>query len=188
MIKQTDRNLPAHISLDYYDDYMHIQQVWFSIATLLQSVFLLIWVGGIAYGLSFMIDDLSDQGGMISILIPLIFVVGFLAAAYSIAAKWVNKTDIFVAKELMEIKIGPIFWFGNMRLDTKDIKRFYVQEKLSNSRNGRRRRTVTYDVRYMKQSGTSYALLKDLSSFDAAQFIVQKIADYLGMETTVEMQ
>lgn len=178
MIDGRKSNLPDKISLDYYDDYMHIRKTWFGIGTIFQSIFALIWVGGMLFGMSFAIRGAGTEVGLVRWLIPIVMAGIVIYVSYSILANWFNKTDIFVSQSLMEIKIGPVPWVGNQRLKVENIARFYSKIRLSGKK---RHKTAHYELRFVTHKGKDKSLIDDIETIEAAEFIEREITQYLGM-------
>lgn len=171
-------NMPRQWTLTNYDEYIHMQKTWFGASTIFMSVFFAIWVGAAIYMFGLMGNNFSRMDGAFGLIIPVVFGLATLGFAYANVANYFNKTDIFVSADLMEIKIGPMPWPGNKRLETKNIVEFYVKTVVSGSGN---KRSVDYQIWYRREDGKRLKFLSGFSYPETAEFIERKLEDYLGL-------
>lgn len=168
--------LPNRVSVDFYDEYMHISRRWWGLST----VFLLVFMGFWVFIVSFVFENaFSGSPKGISILFSIIFGLASCSLVYSTTANLLNKTDIFVSQQRMEIKISPIPWRGNKKVLMDDIEQFYVKTRVTGPRN--KRRTV-HELRYIERNGVDYKLLEGFGSKQNLQFVERQIEKYLGIK------
>lgn len=172
-------NLPNNMTVNYYDDYMHIQKTWYSIGTIFLTVFMVAWVGGTLFVFSSLWEELGESSITIALLMPLAFGVATICMIYACLAMWLNKTDIFVSQKLMEVRMGPVPWWGQFKRQTSDIVQFYVKKIITKNKNST---TITYNVMFKSEDGTVKKLTGGLDSYEKAHFIEQKVEHYLGIE------
>lgn len=177
MVNEMQNNLPKRMKIDYFDDYMHIQKKWVGQSTLIIGLLFLVWVGVFLRTFKLVAEGIRD-GDLPLILLALLFAVGAALLAYFLVANWLNKTDIFVNKYLIEIRISPMPWRGNMQLDTADIKEFFVERHVAGSE---KKRKVTFAVLFRQNNDKTTNLVSGLESQDQALFIEKRIENYLGM-------
>lgn len=177
MSQNSDGELPKQISIDYYDDYMHICRKWFGFPIMLMSGFMVFWIG-IQFFTYFLITGEFGDATVIIYSFGAIFLLIDVFLFYLLAAGWMNKTDIFVNKQLMEIKHSPVPWMGNKKLDATTLTQFYVHKSVATNDG---RTTVTYEVHYLQKGQQSAKLIAGLAEREQAVFIEQKIENYLGI-------
>lgn len=172
-----DFDLPKQIAVDYYDDYMHVCYKWRSkgiIGMTIGTVIFMIIVGAM-YGANF--DGFNRNLALIAFIS--VFIAGAIFTVYYTIAHWFNKTDIFVNNGQMEVKIGPFPWYGNIKLQTNNITQFYTKRIVKRSKEKQR---VSYEVRYILTNKTDKKLLAGLAARVQAEYIEQKIEQYLGIK------
>ncbi|MGL1921446.1 MAG: hypothetical protein OCD03_10525 [Hyphomicrobiales bacterium] len=172
------QKLPEKLTIDYYDDYMHIQKKWFTLGTLLLTGLLVIWMGIFWRVMIAMAPNFNDIKLSIAIILPVSFLMISLFLIYACAASWLNKTDIFVSQSLMEVRIGPLPWRGNLKATTEQIEQFYIVKKITKNKNTTK---IRFTVMF-KAIERERALIKGIEIFENAKFIEQKIEQYLGIE------
>ena len=178
MAEEMQSHLPKRMSIEYYEAYMHIQKKWLGLPTIIMGILLLVWV--MVFFRTFnLIGTGVNEGEFFLTLMPIVFGCGAVLLAYFLLANWLNKTDIFVSDDLMEIKIGPIPWRGNVKLETANIKQIFIQKQVAGSE---KKRKVTYAVLINNQNGKVVKLVGGLEGQDQALFIEQRIENYLGMD------
>lgn len=177
MVEEMQNDLPKRMFIEYHQAYMHIQKKWLGLSTIVMAILLLLWL--VVFFRTFnLIANGFNEGRFFLIMMPVMFAAGGVLLAYFFVANWLNKTDIFVSNDLMEIKIGPIPWRGNMKLETAHIKQIFIQKQVAGHE---KKRKITYAVLFNHQNGKVVKLIGGLESQDQALFIEQRIEDYLGM-------
>ncbi|MBL1241724.1 MAG: hypothetical protein COB13_007725 [OCS116 cluster bacterium] len=179
MQNEQTETLPAHMSIDYYDQYMHIQKKWFGIGTIILTVFLVIWISTFAALLAFADDELFDSIGGVTYILPLCFITMNGYMLYTCVALWLNVTDIFVSQDLMEVKIGPLPWRGNLRRETASIKQFYIKKRVIRSKSSTK---INFDVHFKENDDSDHVLVKGFEKHEVALFIERKVEQYLGIK------
>lgn len=172
-----DFDLPRQLSVDYYDDYMHVCYKWRSRGMIGMTIFTVIFViiVGTMYRENF--DAFNRKLALIAFIA--VFIAGAAFIVYYTIAHWFNKTDIFVNKGQMEVKIGPFPWYGNIKLQTNNITQFYNKRIVKGSREKRR---VSFQVRYILANQTDKKLISGLPTRAQAEYIERKIEQYLGIK------
>lgn len=102
-----------------------------------------------------------------------------LFVAYLALAGFLNSTVIRVGLGEIEVKHGPLPWFGNRRLETVSIAQLYSKEVVSRSR---RSTSVSHEVHLATRDGRHIKLLSGLESSEQALYLEQEIERYLGIK------
>ncbi|MBL1241725.1 MAG: hypothetical protein COB13_007730 [OCS116 cluster bacterium] len=168
--------LPRHVSIDFYDDYMHIKKRWRGISTIFLTIFSLIWLYGVTL---FTIDIFSHEPEAMNMLIGLFLAVMSWFIFYSTLSNWVNSTDVFVSKNVVEIKFGPVFWPGNKRFELDDVKQFYVKTRITSSAKSRQ---VSYQLRFIEKNDNDMVLIEGSAIKEYLLFVEQEIEKHLGIK------
>lgn len=170
-------NLPPQITIDQYDDYMHIRRKWRGFQTIMMAISAVVWFVIVAVMYFENVEAVYNNMGF------MLFILGFAVLGvfqiYLTLAFWLNKTDIFISTDLMEIKIGPVPWYGNKKLKTLGIKQFFTKKKISGSRE---KRSVSFEVHYIDAEGQDKKLVTGLPFSQHAELIERKIEQYLGIK------
>lgn len=181
-------NLPKGLKVDFYDEYMHIQKIWFTKTVLFIMLLFVIWLAGAVYmfaqeDVRLFVESIIGDGVLTSVL-PIVLGLVFVTIIYSMVAMLVNKTHIFVSKDLMEVKIKPLIWFGRFKLASADIKKLLIVEHTRQNPNNLNKYKPTYEVHLVKLSGRARKIIIGLQQ-NEAKVIKANIEDYLGLETEV---
>lgn len=175
---KTEIRLPKGFELNYFDEYMQITRVWHGLQTYALLLFALIF-NGLWIGNGF-VEILFSERDLLTKLSSLIFPLIGLGVLYFTIATWLNKTQIYVSKNSIEVKHKPVPWFGNKRIKADNIEQFFVEEKLKGSSNGNRR--YSYSVLGLTSENVQVKLISGLEFQDQARYIEKTIEDYLGIE------
>lgn len=178
MGNEMHNDLPKRMKIDYYDDYMHIQKKWMGQSTLIIGLLCLAWAAVFVRTYKIIAQGINS-GDVPLIMLAILFAAGAVLLGYFLVANWLNKTDIFVNKQLIEIKISPVPWRGNMRLNAAKIEEFSVEKHVAGSE---KKRKVTYAVLFRQNNDKITKLVSGLENKDQALFIEQKIENYLGLK------
>lgn len=123
-------------------------------------------------------NPVSEEG-----LVFLFFVVMGVCVAYYAAAGWLNRTHIVVSRDKITVRHEPVPWLGNFEMKVSNVKELYTKEQSHTyRRNFFTRTTYTYDVDVATRAGRTVKLAHDLKKPEQADFIVQQIERYLGIE------
>ena len=186
MLGTTDVNgetdLPKGFEINYFDKYMHIIRHWHGFGTFSLILGTLVF-NGVWIANDFWSVLMSDRELLLR-LFSLTFIVIGAVLPYFVIASWLNKTNIYVSKEAIEIKHEPIPWLGNKRIETKNIKQLFVREKGGNSQSmtSTSNKPPRYSVVAITYDEQPFNLIKGLPRSNQAFFIEQKIEKYLGIQ------
>lgn len=173
-----DLRLPRGFELNYFDEYMQITRVWHGFKTYLILLVALTFNG--VWITSGFVEILLGERELLLKLFALVFIVLGLGLLYLTIATWLNKTQIYVSKNNIEIKHQPIPWLGNKRIETNNIKQLFVKKVYRGSSNNNRR--YTYNVAGITSENKQFKLISGLEYDYYARFIEKKIEDYLGID------
>lgn len=172
--------MPKKITLETYDDYMHMIISWFGIKTIAATLMAIVTIGA-SYILFFADSSnvaISASPLMIK-LFPWISAISGAGILYFMLTTWFNKTHIIVSQNTIEIQHKPLPWFGNKKLETKNIKQLYVKEWMSTSTSSHRK--SSYYLHVISIDEDDITLMK-LEKKEQAYFIEQQIEKYLGIK------
>lgn len=176
----SELNLPKKFTLKLYDEYMHITLSWFGAKTVAAT---LIAVSSIGFTYFLFFSNSSNMtitaSPLMITLLPWISTISAVGISYYTLTTWLNKTHIFVSKSAIEVKSKPLPWFGNRRLETKNVKQLYSKEVISTSTSSNR--SSSYDLQVISFDEDEIILL-NVEESGQALFIEQQIEKYLGIE------
>jgi len=176
--KITELDLPNKLTLNLYDDYMHMTLSWFGVKTVTATL-IAVFVIGTSYMLFFS-GSMTMTGSPLMIkLLPWISAISVTGILYYMLTTWLNKTHIFVSENAIEVKNRPLPWFGNKRLETKNIKQLYTKEVISTSTSSNR--SSSYDLHIVSLDEDDVTLM-NVDKSEQALFIEQQIEKYLGIK------
>jgi len=171
--------LPKKLTLDLYDEYMHITMSWFGNKTFKATLFAAFYIGFLL--VFFTSDSMSATGHPLAIkLMPWIMPIFGAGLLYFALTTWLNKTHIFVSQNAIEVKHQPLPWVGNKRLETKKIKQLYSKREISSS-SSNNRTSVHFSLHVISFDEEDLTLLKVENSTQAL-FLEQEIEKYLGIK------
>ena len=158
---------------------LNISYRWMACQAYFLIFFCLVWNGFLVtwYSIAF------STGELIMVLFPIIHVAVGVGLTYYTICLFINRTYIQVNRNEISIRFAPLPWLGAKKIDAQDITQFYVKEKKSSSKNGT---NYTYQLWYKNSSGIDkkFAAGPAISSSEDAQFLEQKIENFLGIQDT----
>lgn len=173
-IARPEVELPKRFAIERANQTLTITWRWFSPAALGLLFFAVFWNG-------FMIVwhtlALSSGAWFMSVFGLLHTGVGVFLA-YWVAAKLMNRTTIYVSKDWIQVRLGPIPWSGRQDLEREGIRQLFCKEKVKRGKNGT---TETYQIEVVLGGNLRKTLVKGLESADQAIFVEQQIEKYLGL-------
>ena len=175
---KTDITLPKGFELNYFDEYMQITRVWHGVQTYFLLLFALIF-NGVWIGNGF-VEILFSERELLPKLFSLVFVFLGLGLLYFTVATWLNKTQIYVSKNSIEVKHQPVPWLGSKKIKAGTIEQLFVEEKYKGSSNNNPR--YTYNVLGLTSENMQLKLIAGLEFRDHARFIEKTIEDYLRIK------
>ncbi len=166
---------PANVQIEQDGTELRLTRRWFGPVFIFLALFAVFWNGFMAvwFGMA-----------IISRLWPMALFgtlhasIGLFVAYYAIAG-FVNSTVVRVGMGEIEVRHGPLPWFGNRRLETASIAQLYVKEVLRRQRRGS---SLTYEVHAATRDGGHVILLSGLESSEQALFQEQEIERALGIK------
>jgi hypothetical protein len=173
MAERIDVGLPE--GLDVVDHGSHVELVlkWFSWKIAAMTGFAILWD-------AFLINwytRVAPGADPMATYFPLIHVALGLGVTYYVIAGWCNRTRILVGQGKVAIRHSPIPWFGNIEIDSSNLKQVYTQERVGRSRRGNDH--TTYEVRAVTEDGRNMKLLGGLETSEQALSIEHQIEKHL---------
>jgi len=108
---------------------------------------------------------------------PFVQIAAFVVAAYGGVAGLVNRTRVTVGGGVLEVKPGPLPWWGAKRVPTSDIAQVHCIESSAGSRAG----GTTFAVVAITPQGRNLPLLGPVAERGVALFLEQEIETALGI-------
>lgn len=173
--------IPKEISLDNTPRELTIKKKWFEYGRLAQLAFAIILNTCIA----FIIYRLSQYDTTVAIFIAGIMSVSIIALFFQAIGLWMlyqaicglfNTTVIKVDQSAISIHFGPLPWFGAKTINRQDIVQLHVCEKDYSDADLKH---VSYQLQVIVKNSDPVYLLKHLETPEQAQFIEEKIEQYL---------
>jgi hypothetical protein len=178
--EHVDLALPKGLHVNNDGDRLTITRRWFTCAALPILGFAALW----DLFLVFWYVNVMSVDGMFSVLamiFPLLHVAVGVSMTYYGIANVLNRTEIVVDKETIEIAHGPIPWRGGRTVHTAAVKQLYVHREEKRKRNSTGM-TETFSVHALLADHASVPLVTGLKSRFQALYIEQEIERQLGIE------
>ena len=168
--------IPDGLDISRTSNGVLIRKKWLTGSVISSIVFAVAWNGGLAVWYS----SISDRHAPLAMyLCSLPFAVFGLALLYFMVACFVNVTEVNASPSGVEVRAGPMRWFGNKHLGVGEVSKVFVQMRASQSNNSSRPRFL---VMFAGPSGGEYKLMT-LARSDQAEFIAGAIRAALDLKT-----
>ncbi|QHT67557.1 hypothetical protein GXP67_13430 [Rhodocytophaga rosea] len=181
--------IPKEISLNDTHSELTIRKKWFEYGRLLQLAFAIIFnscIGFFIYTLAQYDTNVRIfVAGIIAVSVIALFLQGLgLWMLYQAICGLFNTTVIKVDHSAISIYFKPLPWFGAKTINRQDIVQLHVSEKDYSDADLQH---VSYQLQVILKNSDSIYLLKHLETPEQAQFIEEKIEQYLfDVPTTTE--
>jgi hypothetical protein len=103
-----------------------------------------------------------------------------ITIGYYVLASFLNKTSLKIGREKLNVKVGPLPWFGSKEFDTKDVRQLYVERYVPYTRN--RMPVINYQVKIMLDGHVNSVLLKGIDQYHNALAFEVLTQKYLNIE------
>ena len=100
---------------------------------------------------------------------------------YYVLALFLNSTVVRASHQALEVKSGPLPWWGNKILTTAEVEQLYCIEKISHGQNGS---SASYRVEAVLRGNRRETLISGLTHPDHALYIEQQLELYLKISDT----
>lgn len=169
--------IPEKIEISRNFQHLRIERKWFGFKFIVLTLFVIVWCGFLInwYAMAFASPGLD----LMFILFPLLHVTAGVGLAYYTLAGYLNKTVIEVDFSVLTIRQGPIPWWGDKTVSSKQLKQLYCKKDgYSNYQRG----YTSYAVHAITSEHRNIKLLSGLDSTEQALFIEQEIEKFLKIE------
>lgn len=173
--------IPKEISLLDTQRELTIKKKWFEYGRLAQFAFAVI----LNTCIGFIIYTLAQYDTNVKIFIAGIMAISIIALFFQVIGLWMlyqaicglfNSTVIKVDQSSISIEFGPLPWFGAKTINRQDILKLHVSEKDYSDADIKH---VSYQLQVIVKNSDPIYLLKHLDTPEQAQFIEEKIEQYL---------
>jgi hypothetical protein len=173
--------IPKEISLNDTQRELTIKKKWFEYGRLLQLAFAIILntcIGFIIYTLAQYDTNVRIfVAGIVALSVIAIFIQGLgLWMLYQAVCGLFNTTVIKVDHSSISIYFKPLPWFGAKTINRQDIVQLHVSEK---DYSDAELHHISYQLQVIVKNSDPVYLLKHLETPEQAQFIEEKIEQYL---------
>jgi hypothetical protein len=177
----TQLQIPKEISLNDSKRELTIKKKWFDYGRVLQLFIAIIL--NICAG--FVIYSLAQYNTSDSFLVGVIMAMSVLALFFQVLGAWMlyqaicgllNTTVIKVDHKTISIHFKPLPWFGAKTINKNDIVQLHVSERDYSDADLKH---VSYQLQVILKDSDPIFLLKNLDTPEQAQFIEEKIEQYL---------
>jgi hypothetical protein len=169
--------LPVGVTVNDYGNRFEIVRSWRDLAALiLLGACAVFWF--VIFGSNGRFDvqiPMSDQ----TITTPVFHILIGLCLHYAALAKWLNKTVIRVNYSHLEVKHGPIWWWGNRKLEAPRVEQIYTVKKKIQSRHGV---GFVYQLMAIVDGGKDVSIVKGMTLWEEAVFIEEQIEKYMKIK------
>ncbi len=172
-LTQNGDDLPKGIIINYHNDYIHLIHQWYT-PFLIISLVITAMMFNAFFISNNLFDTLINDERLALKAFSFLFLCLGLFSIYAVFAYWFNKTHIYVSQNTIQIKIAPLPWLGNKRLDAKQIKQLFVKTI-------RKGKAINYHIMGITKDGVKFNLLKNFRNQRHALLIEKKIEEYLDI-------
>jgi hypothetical protein len=154
-----------------------IRRRWFTPVAFFLVFFCIFWDGflfvwyGIAFG--------QEDAPLMMVLFPLLHVAVGIGLTYYTICLFVNRTDIRIDTNTLEVRHHPLPWPGQSKTPVHKIRQPFVKERISQTKNGQ---TITYQVEAILDDASAITLIRSLPNREEARYIERKLEEVLGLE------
>ncbi|MCH7225475.1 hypothetical protein [Haloferula sp. A504] len=173
-IARPEVELPKRFTIERANQTLAISWRWFSPAVLGLLFFAVFWNGFLIVWHTIALS----QGAWFMSVFGLLHTGVGVFLAYWVVAKLMNRTTVYVSKDWIQVRLGPIPWSGKQDLKREGIVQLFCKEKVQRGKNGT---SQTYQVEVVLEGNLRKTLVKGLESADQAIFVEQQIEKYLGL-------
>ncbi|MFT3775506.1 MAG: hypothetical protein QM820_59925 [Minicystis sp.] len=173
---------PAPLDEPGYRDAPHgggavtIVRRWRTVAAAGTALFCVFWNGFLVFWYR-----ITADAPLIFRLFPLIHVTVGVVMTYRTLAALLNTTRITITDDAVTIRHGPVPWPGNRRIPSADLEQLFVEEQVTQQKNGASR---SYHLSAVMKDGAKQRLLSGLPEPDQALFLEQRIEERLRIADT----
>lgn len=178
---QIDVPQPSRVRLENEAGVLTIRLSWFSNKILFFTVFAIFWNGimfTVAGGALLSLFTESFSGFPLIIFATPHFWAG-LAMIYYVLAGYLNETRVTVDHNLLEVRHGPLPFWGNKAVDVTDIVQLYAKHNYSMWRNNW---SGHYELHAVTGKNRHEKVLSGWDNPDYAVFVEQEVEHFLGIE------
>lgn len=181
MYAPTQLLFPKEISLNDTQRELTIKKKWFEYGRLFQLIVAVI----LNVGIGFVIYKLFQYETSVSIFMAGIIAISVIALFLQVIGLWMlyqaicgllNTTVIKVDNSAITIHFKPLPWFGAKTINRNDIVQLHVSEKDYSDADLKH---ISYQLQVIVKNSDPIYLLKNLETPEQAQFIEEKIEQYL---------
>jgi hypothetical protein len=150
-----------------------IERRWYSPIYLFMAFFCVFWDGFLAFWYSI---ALGSNGPIVwlPVLFPILHVAAGVGLTYSTIAGFFNRTVLRVSDAGLEVRHGPLPWYGNRRIAADDLTQLFCEEVVGS------KGSKNYYLSALRGDGSKLRLLT-VPSPDQALFIEQRVEERLGI-------
>jgi hypothetical protein len=156
--------------------HLRIARRWFSWQYVVLLVFCIIWDGCVVFW--YKVSLTASGVPLLAVVIPLVHVAVGLGLTYTVVAGFLNRTVISVSPERLTVRHGPLPWFGNRDLPSREIEQLYCERRVTETDDGQ---VVRFELAASLHDGRKVRLLKGLDAANQAQYIEQEVERWLGI-------
>ena len=152
-----------------------IRKRWFSLKYIPMAIFAIVWDAFLFFWYTMAIT--GDNVPWIMIVFPLGHVAVGFGITYTALCGFVNRTDLHVRHNLIEIRTTPLPWLGNKTVPLDAINSVNVRERAG--QNG-----CSYNVMYISHDNREKKLLTGFEFKEQAEYIKMLVDNVLTIKRT----
>lgn len=155
-----------------------LRRRWFSPVAFFMVFFCVLWDGFLFfwYGVALAQDDPP----LMMVVFPILHVAAGVGLTYWTLCLFVNRTEIRVDTNTLEVRHRPLPWPGQRKISVHKIRQPFVKEKISHTKNGGV--NITYQVQAILEDSSAVTLVRGLPNREEARYLESKLEEILGIE------
>lgn len=165
---------PFRMSGRVRDD-LYIERRWRAGSNRAMFVFTAVWLGFLIvwYWVA------GSRGDWVMMVFPILHLAVAAVLIYQSLTALLNRTQLTLRGEALDIEHGPLPWPGNRRLAVADLAQLYCQERVRGASGSRK--IMAYDVIARLANGRDVELVPGCNLPEQALFIEQVMEECLGI-------
>lgn len=157
-----------------------IRRRWFNLSVIPLTFFCIAWDAFLIFW--YTAAAAMEETPWIMVVFPVAHVAVGVGLTYYCIAMYVNKTDLTLSADGMEVHTYPIKWLGDQFVPLSGCAGVLVREETDSYKNS------TYYVKYADSQGREKKLVNGMKAREQANFIRDKIAETLGVPKLNELK
>lgn len=108
-----------------------------------------------------------------------LLVIAAIVLTYVNLCSFINRTDVLISSEIIQVKIGPLPWRMTVSVDPIEISQVFCKRHSYSTDN---RNRIEFQLVSSMKDGSEVVLIKDTQTPQKGRFFERKIEEVLGIQ------